>query len=748
VIRVLINGENRNDYIRSGSIRIQKDLGESWTCEIASVSTGGDIETITGDGVSRQFQLSRIPANIPTLLLGGTQPLNVGIYGVDTGKDWYWEVGTRNIYEDDLSVTIPDGSIMTADLGTWYPSVGQTIQVQVAHAVSYEITGDGTTDEWALPQTARELLSLVANDSLPQTFGILGVDSGKQYYLDLDNNTLVADPLTGPLPLNDTLDVGYDYWVTVFGGIIRQVVRIKPAKASSSLLTCDITATDYNFILERRVVGEREWIGTTDNVIAQAILDNDLDGEGLTLNTGAASPATAVDVASFRTAYDTANGAFAALSNLTGKRFWIDGDKTLNYVTPTSQAAPFNIEQAAVNIAELRATETDEEYCNYVIVKSAQTLREVQTEEFDADGSATSFELAYPVGQAPTITLGTETQTVGIWGVDTGRDWYWNQGSKEIRQDADATPVTGTLSVTYAGIESSYLVAKDDAQIAARAAIEGSSGRYMKFFEIDRLLSQADAQAVAQGILESRYTVPLKVWYRTSDYLENEAKNLQPGQTQNMLLDGWAAQQNDYVVRSISMTAWPVPEDADWHFEYEVEMFYGAIAKTTYQWFKELAGGGAAASGGAASISGETEYMHFFLGSCDVVPTGTDIAPHRPHAHQPGRLYQVSSDCKTAPTGEDLVFDILRSDDNATWTSIFTTGSVSHPAGEDQVFFTDLASDNNVSAGTKFRVDVTSSGAAEGWALKIASKPVTAPPGELNGANNGDSQTTNVPTVL
>jgi hypothetical protein len=45
-------------------------------------------------------------------------------------------------------------------------------------------------------------------------------------------------------------------------------------------------------------------------------------------------------------------------------------------------------------------------------------------------------------------------------------------------------------------------------------------------------------------------------------------------------------------------------------------------------------------------------------------------------------------------------------------------------------------------------VDVTSGGAAEGWALKIASKLIQDPPGELQGDNIGDSQTNNVPTVL
>ena len=739
-LQILIAGEDRNANIFKGVITIQKNLGETWTCNLETVALAGEIDTIAGDDTAQQWELSQIPANIPTVLVDGS-PADVGIYGVDTGKDYYWERGTRNLYQEAGDPPPATGVTLSVDLGTWYPSVGQPIQIKIAHPVSYEITGDGVADEWELPQTARELLSLVANDSLPQTFGILGVDTGKQYYLDLATNKLVADPLTGALPNGDTLDVGYDYWVTVFGGVVRSVERVKPGGANEALLKCRVDCTDYNHILERRLVGEREWTGETDNAILQAIIDDDLTGEGITADTG-----TPVTIESFRVAYDTAAGAIAELCRLTGKRAYIDPDKVLHYDLPTAQDAPFDVPAGATNIHWMTATETDEDYVNHVIVKSSQTIRSTQDESFSGDGATTTFSTAYPLANAPSITLDGATQTVGVASVDTGRDWYWSQGSTEIRQDADATPISGTLVVSYAGIESAYVEAIDAAEIAARAAKEGSSGRYMKFFEIDRLLTRADAQAVADGILADRGTVPLRVNYRTSDLIEPEAKNLQPGQTQDILQDGLAAQQLDYVVRSITMTSAQVDDGGDWHFFYDVEAFFGSIAKTTYQWFKELAGG-APASGGAASISSETEYMHFFLGGCEAVPEGEDIAPHRPHAHQPGRLYQVSSDCKTAPTGEDLVFDILRSDDNSTWTSIFTTGSASHPAGEDQVFFTDLASDNNVTTGTKFRVDVTSSGAAEGWALKIASKPITAPPGELNGANNGDSQTSNVPTV-
>ena len=737
-ILITINGEVVNDHVSAADISIDKSRGETWTCSLETVSLDGEIQTITGDGATQQFTLDRIPSNIPSItILSVVQ--DVGIYGVDTGKDWYWEVGTRNIYQDPLGTPVADLTDFYVDLGTWYPSVGQPILIDVSHLVPYQVTGDGVETEWTLPQTATQLISVTANSILPQTFGIYGVDTGKQYYLDLATNKVIRDAGDGPLPNGDTLDIAYDYWVRLFGGVIRAVDRGKPDSAESPVLKCLTSATDYNHILERRLTGAREWTGADDTTIIEGLIADALTDEGITY-----TPSDPVNIDSFRVAYDTVAGALTELSKLTEKQFWIDGNKVLRYETPGTTPAPFDIASGATNISTLRVTETDEDYCNYVVVKSAKTVRAEQTEAFTGDGSTTSFTLAYPLASVPTVTVNGTTQNVGVTGVDTGKDWYWSQGSAEIRQDVDGTPLTSSdeLAVTYAGTESSYVIAKSDAEIASRAAKEGSSGRYEKFFEIDRLLTTADAQAVADGILADRQTVPLKAVYSTSDAIESEAKNLQPGQSQDLALDGWAAQQNGYIIRSIRATSMGLPESSDYQFRYEVEMYYGSIAKTTFQWFRDLAGGGSSAAGGVASDGG-AEYAQFFLGGCDVVTEGDDIAPHRPVLHHPASLALLSSDCKTTPT-TDLTYDVkVTRDDGSTWDSIFAAGSAVHPAGTSAAVFTTLFSSaaDGLPRGAKFRVDVTSAGGAQGWALKASLRRRTATAGEIGASSVTDGTT-------
>lgn len=717
-LTITINGENRNANITAEtSISIQKTLGEPWTCELGTFSLDGEVDGFTGDGAAQQWELSRIPVNIPGVTVGGVAQ-TVGIYGLDTGKDFYWELGTRNLYQDSGATPVGASVAIGADLGTWYPSVGQTLVIQQTSGVSYQITGDGTTQTFTLPQIPSALLALTYNSSLPQTFGVYGVDTGKQWYIDYATGILYQDPGGTPLTGVDTLDVGYDYLVTVFAGVIRSVKRMKD-RADSPALKCSVSATDYNHILERRLAGNREWANTTDNAIVTDLHTDYLVDEGVTLSTG-----TAVDVASFRAAYDTLAGALGELAKLGQKRFWIDTSKTLRFLAPVVGSAPFDIPSGASNIATLEVTETDEDYCNVVVVRSAQTITDTEPESFTGDGTSTTFELSKPVASAPSITVNGTVQSVGVYGVDTDKDWLWEQGSKQIRQKDGAAELTSsdTLTVSYSAIEQVFFTSENTAEIAARAAKEGGTGRYEKLYELDRLLSRTDAQSAADAILAERSTIPLQASYRTSDYLEPEAKNLQPGQIQAILIDGWASQQNEYLIRDVRIDSIGLPASNDWQFSYTVEAFWGSVTKTLLAWFRELSSGpSSGGSSGAASFV-EGEQFHFFLGGCDAVPAGDDVSAFRPVAHRDGQPWLLSSDCKTAPTSE-LRFNIKYTNDGSTWASIHAGGYAIHPAGQNgPIFITDFADGVGFTKGTKFRCDVTTAGAAAGWALKLTTK--------------------------
>lgn len=526
---------------------------------------------------------------------------------------------------------------------------------------------------------------------------------------------------------------GANYW----GGIIRRVERNKEGSFTDVLET-NCNCTDWNHVLERRLAGEYEWINQTAGDIIRAITVQSLNGEGFLDSMVQDGPV----IANFRVNYGTVSEAFSELAKLAPDyRFYVDQDKNIVFAnsaaSPPTDAASFNIPVAAGNITFMNAVETDEDYCNFVVARAQKVLREPQTEKFNGDGTITSFQLAFQCALKPTITLefGGETfpQTVGIASVDVDKDWYWAEGSTEIRQDSSAAPLVSEaeLSVTYVGVEQIFVLAKNDAEITARAAIEGGSGRHEKFLEIDTQITRADAQDIVDGYLYEHLGIPIVVTYKTNDWVESQARNLDVGTIQSILQDGWAAQQTNYFIRSIKATLEDVPCTAVNCMTYEVEAIWGKLTKTVYQWFKALAKNSSAPG---ARLDNATEFVHFFLAGCEQLAAGTDIAPHRPHLHAAGTVYQFTSDFKTPPTS-DVEFEILRSTNaGASYTRIHAGDRPKHPANtEGPVLYTAIGEGGRaLPEMTKFRVDVYSGGGM-GWALKIAAKPIVAAPGQMAG---------------
>lgn len=95
-----------------------------------------------------------------------------------------------------------------------------------------------------------------------------------------------------------------------------------------------------------------------------------------------------------------------------------------------------------------------------------------------ADGNTTSWTLGYPVYSAPVITINGQAATVGLQGVDSGKQFYWQPGSTSISYDTNLPKLpSGTvIDVTYVGLSTVNTVVNNSTAIAAQAAIELNSG--------------------------------------------------------------------------------------------------------------------------------------------------------------------------------------------------------------------------------------------------------------------------------
>lgn len=140
-----------------------------------------------------------------------------------------------------------------------------------------------------------------------------------------------------------------------------------------------------------------------------------------------------------------------------------------------------------------------------------------QTEIRLGDGNTKSWNMGYALSSVPTISTnlngaGYVAKTVGIQGVETGKDFYWNEGSPTITQDSAGTALrgpTGTidlLKVVYVGEVSSVSIATDPDAIAAQAALDGTSGK-IEAVENDPSLSSASNALAKASALLTRYAV-------------------------------------------------------------------------------------------------------------------------------------------------------------------------------------------------------------------------------------------------
>ena len=57
-------------------------------------------ESIHGDGSAQTFVVAYPLAKVPTIYINGVQDTSVGILGVDTGKHWYWNLGSNTVAQD------------------------------------------------------------------------------------------------------------------------------------------------------------------------------------------------------------------------------------------------------------------------------------------------------------------------------------------------------------------------------------------------------------------------------------------------------------------------------------------------------------------------------------------------------------------------------------------------------------------------------------------------------------------------
>lgn len=329
---------------------------------------------------------------------------------------------------------------------------------------------------------------------------------------------------------------------THFAGLITAVSKSTPP-GRTDVWRMDVQAQDYSVLADRYLVAEDYESETAADIVADlratylaadGVTDGTIEGSGIT-----------VSKAVFN--YQRLSKALDEIANLAGCVWYIDDALALQFHSRSTNAAPFSLGDATDNWYDLSVTTSTRGYRNRQYLRAGMDLTDSRTESFKGDSARITFNVGFPVAKAPTITVGGAGQTVGILGVDTGKQWYWNKNQTAIVQDAGGTPITSsqTLAVTYQGFFPILQVSDNDPEIASRATVEGFSGIYESIEDDPNLHTSEAAEQKALALLTRFGEIPETVEFGT------RTTGLIPGQLITVNVTEYAV-NDEYLVESVT----------------------------------------------------------------------------------------------------------------------------------------------------------------------------------------------------
>jgi hypothetical protein len=219
-------------------------------------------------------------------------------------------------------------------------------------------------------------------------------------------------------------------------------------------------------------------------------------------------------------------------------------------------------------------------YFNTKWITGATVETDPQTETRLGDGETTSWNMSYPLTHVPTVSVNSVAKTVGIQGVETGKNFYWNSGSTTISQDTGDTKLTSsdTLQVVYIGSYPTTFYAQDTAQVAYEQDVDQSSGIVEDVEENASITSfEAGVNAVSEA-LNQNAKQGLTLSFETLD------PTFQQGQLITCDLPDFAIDRQDLLIESVTAS----DQKDGMNIWYTVIAIQGPVDTTWVDFFSKL----------------------------------------------------------------------------------------------------------------------------------------------------------------
>ncbi len=274
--------------------------------------------------------------------------------------------------------------------------------------------------------------------------------------------------------------------------------------------------------------------------------------------------------------------AFDELATLAGFYWTIDTSKVAWFRDPATNVAPWSLDGTQAVDGTLEIEDMSPQYRNSQWMLGALGTTNPQTETQKGDGAKRAFLTSYPIHSVPIdihINAGA-AQTVGILGIDTGKQWYWNKGSNALTQDATGTLLTTTdvLSCTYIGEFVIVSNSVDSAQTTLEQMLEGAGTGIVEQATADTSLVTLSQAFQSGAALLSKFATPGEI----VTFLTN-TPGLQPGQVLTVNLPApWGMFGVQSLVEQVGLTY----DDFQWW--YQVRALVGPVSATWVQFYQSV----------------------------------------------------------------------------------------------------------------------------------------------------------------
>lgn len=378
----------------------------------------------------------------------------------------------------------------------------------------------------------------------------------------LNSNATQANPYVerfGPILLGQPVYMrASDDSFPPFGGYIDTLETMSQPGVIGAIYEWAVSCASWTGLARRRCVPPaipQSFTSIDGDIVFRKLVLDYLSNDGVSVTTATAPPIT-LAAAVGADIGQLLDQVVSLISDPDTAWYWTT-DPWRNFILAkrTSIPAPWDITDGSDLFTgsapyQQSIVQTHNQMANQVYAIGSAVLMNTLNAQFVGNGTATTFDTPADIGAVPIITLNGGPQAVGILGVETGKDWYWSQGSTTITQATGATVLTASdiLLVSYTPQIPAVASAPNAASLQQLQAIEGTSANYEHSFSVSQPILPNDLLAMAAAY-EIEYGEPA-----ATCNLYTLRPGLQTGQLQSISLPDAGIPAGDYLIATTQMS--------------------------------------------------------------------------------------------------------------------------------------------------------------------------------------------------